>query len=525
MNSVPLITRAIGTSGIATRIETEMAKQVGRPRQLTVLALLVGIAVSLSRHGKVRLREVAPLLNDLPRSQRTALGLTGPVEPHNVYYLWSQVNKALAPTDPNNEQHCKLSQKLLDDLSDALLDVTLAGMPRDTRVVMDDTAVETWGRRRAIKSDKDARQYRDRGRRIDTDARHGHRTPTAVADTDKLYGYHVTALGQSCGANIFERIRLRAANASPAPAGVALLTDTVNARERAGMSGIDAVLADRGFTYAKEQSWATPLRLLGIANIQDMHPLDKRFVTSGRGYDIVDGTPHCHRMPTRLRKLTRPTNLSQAPLTANPTKKEQEAHAERAQQVAQFDADVAEREKYAFERHGKTANGERWSCPAKVGKVLCEGCPLAVPAAEDAPTIVDPPLMPPAQLRKERPACAQQTILIAWNENEKHRQPHAWGTAEWRSTYAARTRIEGAFGTVKNRGGLVKGWIHVLGLVKTSLMTMLLFAMHNLRVRAANGHHLPEGPEAIKVDDELLVDPDTGEVLEHVERREPPART
>lgn len=111
---------------------------------------------------------------------------------------------------------------------------------------------------------------------------------------------------------------------------------------------------------------------------------------------------------------------------------------------------------------------------------------------------------------------------MRWTENEKHRQAHAWGSAEWRDEYAKRSRIEGAFGTVKSRGGLVKGWIHVLGLVKTSLMTMLLCAAHNLRLRANAGTTFPDCGELLVLSDGSVVNTTTGEVTPE---DTPPQRT
>ena len=488
MYDIENLVAVIQASGLVDRIKAELNKTTGRPRKLTVLALIVGIAANLDEHGKVRLYKVHRFLNHLTPEQHAALGLASPPQltDDNVSYLWRRITKALSPTDPTDSDQVAISVGLLDELSDALLAETLVGMDLTARVVMDDTGIETWGRRRGATNEELAQQPRN-GRRRDRDARIGHRTPTALNPTEYLHGYQCLAVGRMEGRNVVEAIRVRPANDAPAPAGIDLLRELVASRENGQQVPITSVVADRGFTYAKTENWATPLRHLGIENIQDINAGDRRYLPSTKGYDIIDGHPFCHKMPDQLRDVKRPANLTVKPLPANATKEEREAHAKRVRELQDFKAWYEESEKYAFERHGKTSGGVRYSCPAKVGKVVCAGCPFQVDPDDDAPIIEEPPRMPKAQLRDELPACAQQTIVVPWEANEKHRQPHRVGSPEWFKVFTRRTRIEGIFSAARTQGGLNKGWICVLGQVKTHLMTMLLFAVRNLNRRNEDG--------------------------------------
>ena len=65
----------------------------------------------------------------------------------------------------------------------------------------------------------------------------------------------------------------------------------------------------------------------------------------------------------------------------------------------------------------------------------------------------------------------------------KIRQRHSWGSDAWIAAYIRRSRVEGAFGTLKSSKteNVRRGWTYVVGLVKTGLMVVIAQAAANLR--------------------------------------------
>ena len=79
----------------------------------------------------------------------------------------------------------------------------------------------------------------------------------------------------------------------------------------------------------------------------------------------------------------------------------------------------------------------------------------------------------------------------------KIRQRHYWGSDAWIAAYVRRSRVEGAFGTLKSSKteNVRRGWTHVVGLVKTGLMVVIAQAAANLRcLRLGGAHRGPHRP-------------------------------
>lgn len=77
----------------------------------------------------------------------------------------------------------------------------------------------------------------------------------------------------------------------------------------------------------------------------------------------------------------------------------------------------------------------------------------------------------------------QPTIVLPASVATKLRQPYRWGSDEWIDDYTPRTAIEGIFGNFKSRDGegAQRGWIRLVGLVATALMTAFAIVHYNLR--------------------------------------------
>jgi hypothetical protein len=159
--------------------------------------------------------------------------------------------------------------------------------------------------------------------------------------------------------------------------------------------------------------------------------------------------------------------------------------------VQAFVEQIDRRARWAFRRvtTADTSGKERYECPARAGKVRCPlykpsmGKPLALP------TTLHPPVENPPT------CCTQRTITVPGDVDAKNRQRHYWGSRDWISAYARRSRVEGWFGNAKsnNAEGLTRGAFRVMGIAKTSLMLGIYAAATNLRLlRAWTARHLPE---------------------------------
>jgi hypothetical protein len=83
-----------------------------------------------------------------------------------------------------------------------------------------------------------------------------------------------------------------------------------------------------------------------------------------------------------------------------------------------------------------------------------------------------------------RTCCLQRTITIAGAVAAKVRQPLVWGSDDWIDSYSRRTHVEGTFGNYKSAktADLQRGWIFIVGMVKTSLMLAAVAVATNIRL-------------------------------------------
>ncbi len=161
---------------------------------------------------------------------------------------------------------------------------------------------------------------------------------------------------------------------------------------------------------------------------------------------MIDGWPHCPMAPWDLEVISRPAQLSVPKLKKNATAPERAEHAERARELEEFRAAIAERKTWAFRRtRGADANGaERFERPAQAGRLVCASCPVSQYLPSGTPKVEDPPERDTAPK-----ACRQRTIGIPGDVMSKSRQRHYWGSDAWIAAYVRRSRVEAAFGTLK----------------------------------------------------------------------------
>lgn len=68
---------------------------------------------------------------------------------------------------------------------------------------------------------------------------------------------------------------------------------------------IKTLIADRGYTFAKPERWATPLRGLGIDNILNLHPDQRGVQGTFQGALQIDGNLYCPAMTEALKDFER----------------------------------------------------------------------------------------------------------------------------------------------------------------------------------------------------------------------------
>ena len=228
-----------------------------------------------------------------------------------------------------------------------------------------------------------------------------------------------------------ERILLSPANESDVPAAVAALD-----RIHADIGPVVELLADRGYSDKKVENWARPLRDRGIEQVFDLMPSDHGGRPNAEhGYVMIDGWPHDPSIPDRLTRIERPPVFSVENLKSDATREDIADYRRRTRELDTFNALIAERHLYAYDRFAFGRNGAvRFRCPGNTGKLRTAGCahsvglPAQVPASAHPPGIAVPT------------ACRQATIQIRATVEEKLRQRHYWGSPEWQTSYATQRR-------------------------------------------------------------------------------------
>jgi hypothetical protein len=496
-------------SGVHTQLEAILRPdgRGGRPRRLGVDVFLAGLICTVGTKKTLALTNVHELLTrDLARSYQTALRIREgfqAVTIRQVRYLLEAIEKKLAFTEDRAPALTAVDraerQEALQNIYDRLLAATMAEhLPTTGAYALDDSGIDSAarGKRRrptaatdpaASENDGEvtdtdiAEIAEETGTSFDPDARWGYRTRTYDNRTNKLFGYKLVSLTRLAPVGsktdlpmLVERIAFIPANASPV--GPAL--DAID-RLRAEGKAVTEIADDRGFSYALAENWAYKLRDRGIEQVLDLHHND-RGVRDFDGVKMIDGTPHCPATPEHLEVIIRPAQLSVPVLKANATAVERAEHTEKQKALDEFQALIAERETWAFRRvEGPDQTGkERYECPAQAGKRRCEHCPISQFLPAGTPTVENPPAAGTAPA-----ACSQRTITVPGDVTPKIRQRLYWGGPKWIAAYNRRSRVEAGFGNIKSSKNedVRRGWIHVVGLVKTGLMVVVAQAAANLR--------------------------------------------
>jgi hypothetical protein len=146
---------------------------------------------------------------------------------------------------------------------------------------------------------------------------------------------------------------------------------------------------------------------------------------------------------------------------------------------AAHDARAAELASYKFSALcAPDADGyQRVMCPAAAGKVRCPHKPTSLRLSFNRPSVQGAP--------EELPrCCAQQSITVPPQVNEKTRQKHDYAGPAHRASYNRRTAAERTYASLADPsiGGIRRGWCRLFGLAKNTLMYALAVAVRNVRI-------------------------------------------
>lgn len=450
----------IDASGVPDVIEPALRPQgLGRPRQLTVRALLVGLKLAVDSAKTACLTDVHLVLTEgLPEAVQHDLGVrdrrTGQViSVHQVRRLLDSIKKRYDPspagggTAAERAARSEALQRLLDDLLAATMP---AGLPTSGAYAVDGTGTWSWARGK----DRDSEA-------ADPDAAWGVKTSKSGRE-ERYFGYELHAIVRVGRLNdtkavpcLAERIVVTPASTNCAeavlPAIMLMRDEGLRLRE---------VIADRGYTY--KTTWSRALRALDVDSVLDLHSTQLGARGSHAGARMIAGVPHCPATPSDFDTLARPDRLAAS------------------SQLQAFVSRIETREKWALRRvAGPDSDGsERYECPARAGKVRCPLVESSLNGPLAAPKVYNPP-EPTAHK-----CCSQRTITVPGDVDYKSRQRHYWGSGKWIASFSRRSRVEGWFGNLKDRSreALARGGFRVMGLCKSSLMLGIYAAATNLRL-------------------------------------------
>jgi hypothetical protein len=466
----------IDRSGVAPRIDARMPTG-GRPRQLPVRTLLIGLLVNTRRGNPQMLTRVWQTLLDLDATDRSRLGIDlerdgtmHQVTYRQVEYLFTVVVRLMDATPvpsfrgvARGERAAHLAEhqpgadeaaereEVLNSVCDQLLESTIPdGMTHLTSLAVDWTDADSWARKPPndgrVPADPNARWARRRSQQPGTkdEFYFGYSETIAVIVQDE-HGPQTP--------NLVRRMDLESAKEDPAWKAVEII-----GRMRGDGHLPGDLLGDAAYSSRKNLTRA--VMDLGYAPLFDLNPNDSGPKGTFEGARISNGSLFCPATPEVLLDIRKPTNSA--------TK----------EAVAAHDEVVARREAYRLNLHSeRSASGSvRLICPAAAGKVRCP-VRQTMNLGFDRPEILAPPAPAPK-------CCTQKTITLPPEVADKQRQKHPYGSKEWRSSYNRRTGVERGFGSAKDksREDVSRGRIRVMGRTKQRLLRTFVYMSVNERL-------------------------------------------
>ena len=299
---------------------------------------------------------------------------------------------------------------------------------------------------------------------LDPDARWAHETKTHEKGTDQTFGHSLIAgVGVYDPKSPFRTLHLVQAmtitpNGYNNPAPTLRMLDAYISDERP----LTDLLSDRGFSNWDEKTWANELLRRDIDQVIDINEKDRGArLDPESGALLIDGWPYLPWVPERLRQIPRPTRLKLVKPKEGAKPKKLLTYAKLSAELVAFRTAQAELAKYAF-----IANTSRSKDGSRQFKVPTYQRERATAA------------------QRKKKVFWQPTIVLGAKVGAKLRQHERWGSDKWIEKYSCRTFIEGFFGAFQSRDGeaVRRGWIRVVGITATALMTALAMVQYNLRI-------------------------------------------
>jgi hypothetical protein len=486
----------IDNSAVAADLEACMPTG-GRPRQLPVRTLLIGVLLALGDDRPAHLTRVHQALLALPEADQRRLRVIDTIAGGQHTLTYRQVERtfgsmvhAIDPTpvpsfrglnDQGRAAHLAAARAGLDTESrearraafaDAFVEASIPDGHKSasSSVAVDWTDHATW-----------SRPVDGEGIAADPDAAWGHRRPNTPGTRHQpFFGYYGQAVamvpdeGGPPVPELIRRVALHPCHLDPPTALVATL-------DRMATDGIviGDVLADSGYAHRVAAHWASPLRRLGARLVQDLHPHDRGPRGTHQGALLCNGQLYCPATPAGLLQLG----------PASP--------AATAAELADHDRRTAELARYKLGRLSAddTDGYHRVGCPAAASKLRCPLKPTSMSLGFDHPEVLNPPTGEPP------PCCAQASITVAPTINAKTRQKHDYPSQAHRRSYLRRTGVERCFSTLKDPAttDVRRGWCRLMGRAKNLVMLTLAVVVRNLRVLASFKRRTTEPPRTTGV--------------------------
>lgn len=233
----------------------------------------------------------------------------------------------------------------------------------------------------------------------------------------------IPAFGGDLVPHVIRAIAVRPGGAHKGTAGI----DALDAAAQTGVH-VDELVADRGYTYCRTETFALPLMARRVELVLDLHRQQRGQLPGPvSGTVWVDGALFSTTLPETLRHLE-PTRLG---MTTT----------EKAQRREEFDR----RQPDAFRAHGKLdpdVGTQRRKGPALAGAVRCPNVPASLRLALSLPTT----------------SCTQGsacgcglTITLGPLDHGRERQRLLWGSTRWAASYGRRTGVESSNAEIKKQ--------------------------------------------------------------------------
>lgn len=486
-------------------VQERMTAGRGRPRSYDYATIFTLLAINaMETGGRMHLTDVARVQQRLTRKQRERLDLETDLSYDIIQQAVTALDAAFEETVDETTGEVfgpRLGDfTLADFLTSLAADIIPENIRRTSTVAIDSTDIEAFSRRRSW-GKKGTRPAQAEGEGLEADVEAGGLPESTqdgpfagsnepgypktgpdgrlqhAYDPDVREGYRsgknrrkkTTFLGWDF--HICVSVADEGGEALP-PLIVGLSLEPAGSKKStSGMKAVDAmecqgyrpqtILADRGYTYILPETWAIPLAERSIAQVMDLHPLQRGVHPGPTDWTVeIDGAVFPRYMPKHLWRLPSfEINLS-------------------AEETAALRALYDERKRYAYTPLGKpnpVLLTQRYRDPVYANKMRCPNHPESLR--------LDPARYPTTDCVEGDPCHCKDTVTMG-PQDVRHmqlRQRPLYGTTKWMASYGRRNAVESANALIKGHHiNITRGSIQVRGTNRTGVLLGFLMAAVNV---------------------------------------------